>query len=131
MKTGGFSCGKESLLQEVNTQRETKQELFVGRGGAFRRQNGAFRRAEAELSVGRNGAFRRAEAELSVGRNGAFRRAEAELSVGQRRVAQGSNGQPKVRRSESRKQQGSGIAEPERTVNDDRKHCKDLTRERA
>ncbi len=53
---------KESLLQEVNTQRETKQELFVGRGGAFRRQNGAFRRAEAELSVGRNGAFRRAEA---------------------------------------------------------------------
>ncbi len=116
MKTGGFSCGKESLLQEVNTQRETKQELFVGRGGAFRRQNGAFRRAEAELSVGRNGAFRRAE---------------AELSVGQRRVAQGSNGQPKVRRSESRKQQGSGIAEPERTVNDDRKHCKDLTRERA
>ncbi len=37
MKTGGFSCGKESLLQEVNTQRETKQELFVGRGGAFRR----------------------------------------------------------------------------------------------
>ncbi len=47
MKTGGFSCGKESLLQEVNTQRETKQELFVGRGGAFRRQNGAFRRAEA------------------------------------------------------------------------------------
>ncbi len=77
IKTGGFSCGKESLLQEVNTQRETKQELFVGRGGAFRRQNGAFRRAEAELSVGRNGAFRRAEAELSVGRNGAFRRAEA------------------------------------------------------
>ncbi len=62
MKTGGFSCGKESLLQEVNTQRETKQELFVGRGGAFRRQNGAFRRAEAELSVGSNGAFRRAEA---------------------------------------------------------------------
>ncbi len=96
MKTGGFICGKESLLQEVNTQRETKQELFVGRGGAFRRQNGAFRRAEAELSVGRNGAFRRAEAELSVGRNGAFRRAEAELSVGRngafRRAEAGSAG---------------------------------------
>ncbi len=42
MKTGGFSCGKESLLQEVNTQRETKQELFVGRGGAFRRQKRSF-----------------------------------------------------------------------------------------
>ncbi len=27
--------------------------------------------------------------------------------------------------------QGSGIAEPERTVNVDRKHCKDLTKERA
>ncbi len=83
MKTGGFSCGKESLLQEVIPQRETKVELFVDRGGAFRRQKGgAFRRAEAELSVG-------AEAGLSVGRT--------ELSVGQTRVAQGSNGQPKVR----------------------------------
>ncbi len=82
------SVAEKSLLQEVNTQRETKQELFVGRGGAFRRQNGAFRRAEAELSVGRNGAFRRAEAELSVGRNGAFRRAEAG-SAGKQWAAKG------------------------------------------
>ncbi len=77
--------------------------------------NGAFRRAEAELPY--------AEAELFVGRCGAFRRAEAG-SAGKQWAA-------KVRRSESRKQQGSGIAEPERTVNVDRKHCKDLTKERA
>ncbi len=59
--------------------------------------------------------------ELSVGRNGAFRRqkrsfplAETELSVGQRRVAQGSNGQPRSgdrspgssRAQESRNQNG-------------------------
>ncbi len=100
MKTGGFSCGKESLLQEVIHSEKL---------------NGAFRRAEAELPL--------ADAELSVGRNGAFRRAEAG-SAGKQWAA-------KVRRSESRKQQGSGIAEPERTVNVDRKHCKDLTRERA
>ncbi len=54
--------------------------------GAFRRQRRSFRR--------QSGAFRRAEAELSVGRNGAFRR-QTELSVGLRRVAQGSNGQPR------------------------------------
>ncbi len=44
MKTGGFSCGKESLLQEVIHSEKL---------------NGAFRRQRGGASVGRRGALRR------------------------------------------------------------------------
>ncbi len=78
-----------------------------------------------------------------ITRSNTMRETKVELLVGRGRVAQGSNGQTSLRRSESWKAAGlrnrvqesraqeSRNQEPERTVNVDRKHCKDLTRERA
>ncbi len=55
---GRIQLRKREFITRSNTQRETKVELFVDRGGAFRRQKGgAFRRAEAELSVGQKRGF--------------------------------------------------------------------------